>query len=243
MDYADTKQIIETTQILSDEDLQFVNSNIAEIQEHWAKKQLYRTETEMRVSVLNDTKFPTPASKYWQCVREQSGFYESLVAESFMYRRNQLKLERIERKLEKATEKGKDIRVRELQIDREELQFAQMNIRQHAKDRVRELRLWSKLMQEQVAADPTFDTENVDTHQLVSYTQRWHRQLMGLRGSNSSAAEINNLVGQYESGLRELLARGVSLPPELIRDANRVGIPGPSLVKYNVNFDLPNNAG
>ena len=40
-----------------------------ELKDTWIKKQVYRTETEMRVSVLNDAKFPTNAGKYWQCVR------------------------------------------------------------------------------------------------------------------------------------------------------------------------------
>ena len=37
----------------------------------WTKKQMFRTQTEMEFSVLNDAKYPTKAAKYWQCVREQ----------------------------------------------------------------------------------------------------------------------------------------------------------------------------
>ena len=42
-----------------------------ELANNWQKKQIFRTETEMRISVLNDAKHPTNASKYWQSVREQ----------------------------------------------------------------------------------------------------------------------------------------------------------------------------
>ena len=35
-----------------------------EIKDTWHKKQVFRTETEMRMSVLQDAKYPTKASKY-----------------------------------------------------------------------------------------------------------------------------------------------------------------------------------
>ena len=34
--------------------------------------QVFRTDTEARMSVLNDIKFPTPASKYYQSLREMN---------------------------------------------------------------------------------------------------------------------------------------------------------------------------
>ena len=40
---------------------------------------MFRTETEMQFSVLNDAKYPTKAAKYWQCVREQNVFLENLM--------------------------------------------------------------------------------------------------------------------------------------------------------------------
>jgi len=46
----------------------------------------------MRFSVLNDMKYPTPASKYWQCVREQNVYLENLMTLSFEYRRNEVKI-------------------------------------------------------------------------------------------------------------------------------------------------------
>ena len=37
-----------------------------ELRDTWTKKQIFRTETEMRFSVLNDLRYPNNASKYWQ---------------------------------------------------------------------------------------------------------------------------------------------------------------------------------
>jgi hypothetical protein len=41
-----------------------------------------------------------------------------------------------------------------------------------AKDRMRELKLWSQLKDELVKQDPNFDKENVDTHQKESLPKR-----------------------------------------------------------------------
>ena len=51
--------------ILKPNDAQEILRLKEELADNWNKKQIFRTETEMRVSVLNDGKFPTPASKYW----------------------------------------------------------------------------------------------------------------------------------------------------------------------------------
>ena len=57
--------------VLKEEDAQSIVALREELTDTWTKKQIFRTETEMRVSVLNDGKHPTQASKYWQSVREQ----------------------------------------------------------------------------------------------------------------------------------------------------------------------------
>ena len=52
-------------------------------------------------SVLNDAKYPTKAAKYWQCVREQNVFLENLMSLSFDYRRTEVKIKRLQEKLDK----------------------------------------------------------------------------------------------------------------------------------------------
>jgi len=58
-----------------------------ELIENREKAQLFRTETEMRYSVLNDGSHPTKASKYWQCVREMNAMYETLIDDDYMYKK------------------------------------------------------------------------------------------------------------------------------------------------------------
>lgn len=235
MDYQNTQEIIRQGNLISDEDFAFIESSIDLLTANWHKNQRFRTETEMRISVLNEVKFPTPAAKYWQCVREQSVFYEQLVSASFEYRRNAIKLAKKQAKLDKCEEGFKK---ELLKIDIEEMQYAQMTIEASAKDRMRELRLWDQLMREQVAADPEFDTENVNTHQHVSYLMRWHHQLKGLDRSKSSVSEVNNLIGQYASGLKLAFERGVVLPQALLTDAKALGVASPEPTVTKITYDL-----
>ena len=66
---------------------------IPELQDTWRKKQMFRTETEMRFSVLSDNKYPNAAAKYWQSVREQNTHFENLVHLSFDARKNEVEID------------------------------------------------------------------------------------------------------------------------------------------------------
>ena len=87
--------------VLKTEDAQTIIALKEELTDNWTKKQIFRTETEMRISVLNDGKHPTPASKYWQSVREQSAHFDGMMGLSFELRRNEVKRLKLERKMQK----------------------------------------------------------------------------------------------------------------------------------------------
>ena len=76
---------------------------VPELQNNWVKKQMFRTETEMRFSVLSDNKYGTNAAKYWQSVREQNTHFENLMHLSFDYRKNDVEIKKLQQqiKLEK----------------------------------------------------------------------------------------------------------------------------------------------
>ena len=88
------------TNILDEDDVKEFKKLIPELQDTWRKKQMFRTETEMRFSVLSDNKYPTKAAKYWQSVREQNTHFENLVHLSFESRKNDVKIKKLERDIE-----------------------------------------------------------------------------------------------------------------------------------------------
>ena len=69
--------------LLEPTDLKTFKGLVDELRDTWTKKQIFRTETEARVSVLQDNKHPSEAANYWHCVREQNVFLENLMSLSF----------------------------------------------------------------------------------------------------------------------------------------------------------------
>ena len=179
--------------LLDAEDVSKFRELTSELRDTWTKKQVFRTETEMRMSVLQDAKYPTKASKYWQCVREQNVFLENLMSLSFDARRNEVKLKKLKQKLE--TEKD-PIKLELLQIDIDEKTYSVANMQLVARDRMREIKLWSTLKKE--FDDGSFNTKDVNRHQLDSYAIIMKNKAETLT-SGSSQPEVFNVLGQLQS--------------------------------------------
>ena len=94
------KEELSLNNLLEEGDLSSFKGMVDELRDTWTKKQMFRTETEARFSVLQDNKYPTKAAKYWQCVREQSSYLDNLMSLSFDYRRNDAKIKWLEKKIE-----------------------------------------------------------------------------------------------------------------------------------------------
>jgi hypothetical protein len=200
----DVKDIIQKEEthlnnLLEQEDLSAFKGMVDELRDTWTKKQMFRTETEARFSVLQDNRYPTKAAKYWQCVREQSSYLDNLMALSFDYRRNEAKITWLENKIkiELNKEHMKDeYKLTKYQIDLDEARFGKASMEKVAKHRMREIKMWSKLKSE--FNDGSFNDKDVNQHQLESYGLQYHEKAKSLN-ANSSEAEIFNVMGQLNS--------------------------------------------
>ena len=179
--------------LLDPEDVKEFKAMTAELRDTWTKKQVFRTETEMRMSVLQDMKYPTKAAKYWQCVREQNVFLENLMSLSFDCRRSEAKVKWLEKKIE--TEQD-EYKLEKYKIDLDETRYGLANMQLIARDRMREIKLWSTLKKE--FDDGTFDTKDVNRHQLESYHQIMKNKAQTLT-SGSSQPEVFNVLGQLNT--------------------------------------------
>jgi len=179
--------------LLDPNDVKEFKAMTAELRDTWTKKQVFRTETEMRMSVLQDMKYPTKAAKYWQCVREQNVFLENLMTLSFDCRRKEAKIKWLEKKLK--TEKD-EYKLEKYKIDLDEEVYGLANMQLIAKDRMREIKLWSTLKKE--FDDGTFDTQDVNRHQLDSYHMIMKNKAETLT-SGSSQPEVFNVLGQLNT--------------------------------------------
>jgi hypothetical protein len=202
----DVKDIIQKEEthlnnLLEQEDLSAFKGMVDELRDTWTKKQMFRTETEARFSVLQDNRYPTKAAKYWQCVREQSSYLDNLMTLSFDYRRNEAKIKWLEGKVEKEEDEYKQTKY---QIDLDECRFAKASMEKVAKHRMREIKMWSKLKKE--FNDGSFNDKDVNQHQLESYGRQYAEKAKTLN-NNSSDTDIFNVMGQLES-LKRIRATG-----------------------------------
>jgi hypothetical protein len=187
------KEAPNLNQLLDKEDVSVFKEMTGELRDTWTKKQMFRTQTEMEFSVLNDAKYPTKAAKYWQCVREQNVFLENLMSLSFDYRRNEVKIKRLEKKLAEETD---ELKIELAQIDLDEKRYAKASMQLTARDRMREIKLWS--MYKKKYDDGSFDTKDVNTHQLHSYHLTMKNKAETLT-QGSSQPEVFNVLGQLQS--------------------------------------------
>ena len=210
--------------ILSEDEVKDFKAMKAELQDTWVKKQMFRTETEMRISVLNDLKHPTPAAKYWQAVREQNVFFEQMVFLSFDYRRNEVEIKKLQKKI---AEEKDELEKESLQIDLEQKTFDKASMELTAKDRMRELRLWSKLKDELVKEDPNFDKQNVDTHQKDSLPKRLFKTFQFFDKAKD-ADGAKNIAAQIMTAQR-------------LHKEGKLNLNGPSYTTTNTNLYILKN--
>jgi hypothetical protein len=196
------------TNILDKEDVKEFKKLIPELQDTWHKKQMFRTETEMRFSVLSDNKYPTKAAKYWQSVREQNTHFENLVHLSFDARKNEVEIKKLQRDIKKEKD---ELEVELKQIELEEKLYAKAQMELVAKHRMREVATWSKLKKE--FDDDNFDKQDVNTHQAHSYMLRLQHQKNTIT-PGTSQPEVFNVLGQLETLERVIRDKELAPPKE-----------------------------
>ena len=197
-DKKDIKELIQKEELslnnlLEQGDLSAFKGMVDELRDTWTKKQMFRTETEARFSVLQDNRYPTKAAKYWQCVREQSTYLDNLMALSFDYRRNDAKIKWLESKIEKEEDEYKSTKY---QIDLDECRFGKASMEKTARHRMREIKMWSKLKKE--FNDGSFNDKDVNQHQLESYRRMYKHKAQNIT-QTTSESEVFNIVGQLRS--------------------------------------------
>ena len=214
--------LINQAKILDEKDLTVITDLREELLENFQTSQIFRTRTEMDVSVLNNLHFPTPDSKFWQAQREQNVHFHELVMLSYEYRKNLVEIRKLKRKL--AAETDPDEREL-LEIEVDKLTFIARNQERVAKDRIREVKEWHEI-KARLLPSLEYGTQDCGKHQLVSYTKRWIQEWMAM-GPGGSPAERQNLLGQLSAGISACIAHGLirevlaAFPPQVTQKIER----------------------
>jgi hypothetical protein len=154
-----------STSILSKDDLEKLDKNMNNIQHSLKNAQIFRTDTEARISVLNDLKFPTADSKYWQSIREQKVQANELFYLNFDYKEKVIDKEEIEYNLKEEYESK--FKKKRDKIKLEKLNYELLQMELTAKDRIREVDMWSNITTE-LEPNLKYSKDNCDEHQLLS---------------------------------------------------------------------------
>jgi hypothetical protein len=205
--YGDTAlDIIGQSKILTDNDLNVIRDLKGELVDNFLHAQVFRTRTEMEVSVLNDMNFPTPDAKYWQCQREQGVHFHELVMLSYDYRKNLVEIRKLQKKLRVLPDDEFVEDERELLIiEIEKLTFIARNQEKVAKDRIREVREWHEI-KDRLIPQMVHSLEDCNEHQLVSYTRRFIYQWLAM-GESGSPGERQNLMSQMDMAVRACISK------------------------------------
>jgi len=228
---------LDKSTLLSKEDVTTLNACAPAIHHAFNHVQMYRTQTEMVVSVLNDVKFPTPDAKYWQSVREMNVFVENLIQLVFTYREKALDFEELEHTLiehpESDTPLERIARERIL-INIKKKKFEIQCIQRDAHHRIREIDEWRKI-QDGLIPNLACSCEDPDPHQKLSYAIRFlyeYKIADENRGRTEGVEAIRNLHSLVmtvmriikEEGLQDNLIKMIERDPNLVHFLQRKNI-------------------
>lgn len=221
-------EVISTTPLLSDEEKGQIIATSESMDKAFNNSQIFRTETEAIISVLNDIKHPTDASKYFQCLRELNVHQCELVGLLFEYEKKQQEIVIKQTEIDELKDdmeelilnNSKKYRIVKTQsqinikeIEMKEHMFQLKNMRRTAIGRKQELLMWDKIIKqlEPSLVEKGISTTDVNDHQLVSYTMRFIKQGINLVRSakGSSTAEVNNLMGQLITSISVIRAKNM----------------------------------
>jgi hypothetical protein len=121
---------------------------------------------------------------------------------SFDYRRAEVKLKRLKQKLAEETD---ELKKELIQIDIDEKTYAKANMELTAKDRMREIKLWSQLKKE--VDDGTFDKQNVNTRKDTLTPGSSQPEVFNVLGQLQTIERVKKERGQLEHTKREALSQ------------------------------------
>jgi hypothetical protein len=197
----------------------------------FANSQVFRTDTEARMSVLNDIKFPTPASKYYQSLREMNVHQCELANLIYDYQDKEqdieileTDIEQLEYELSKTTishlQKRTKARIKKAEIAIKKERFALTIMDRTVEGRKQEIQQWDKILKElePVLKEQGIPLDDCDAHQKISYFIRHIRQAKNANPNTMGVSEANNLIGQIitnakliqECGLTDALVGALS---------------------------------
>jgi hypothetical protein len=215
--YKEALARIESSDVLDPEEMVRLENLASELKHAVATHTMYRTPTEALTSVLNHVKHPTPASKYHQAKLEQTVMFNNLMTLSFDYREALIDLAETEEQMKSAS----SFELERLKVKRDRLTYRLSWMRNEAKERLREIEMWSQI-KTQLGAAASFDHDNKDADQLQALTLRYLQELPAAVRAGMDVGGAVNIIAQADTMLAECESRKIPLPKNLVERSKRL---------------------
>jgi len=183
------------------------------IVESFYNAQVFRTKTEMVISVLNEFRNPTPDAKFWQATRELDVMSKNLFIINFEYKKKLIELKILECKERAAIDESNEIEIlnREMiRVEIEKTKWELLEMQREAHHRIREINEWTTI-RELLAKDMMCGRVDPNDHQLLSLALRycWEYYSIIKSGSTMTGGEARNLFGLVRQAVDGLKQKGM----------------------------------
>jgi len=172
------------------------------------KLQIGRPKYLMEVSVLKDMRFPTPDSKYWQCILERNVQFQNMLSESLDFEEKIAELEEKEAEIEELQNDNNTRKERaelmKLDVQRRRVMLQLFNLKKQGEERYREIMAWTDLIN-QVKPELKYTEDNPEEHMPESFLIRMANEKHII--DQIGAADMNgamNIIGLGQSASRYL---------------------------------------
>lgn len=189
-------EIISSANIIDKKTINNLKKIQKDLERGFALRQRFRPRFLMEVSVLNDMKFPTPDSKYWQCNLERDVHFKNLVELCFTFKEKIADIHLLEAELHNLENISPQDEITAAKIEQKKVQIAHQKntlifMRKEAYERVREIMNWTDLMA-QLEPKLKYSKDNPEEHMPESYSLRFarEREAMRIAGSENAAADL-----------------------------------------------------
>lgn len=182
-------EILNKSDLVSKNDLDFLTKHQKQLEQRFVTRPIFRSRFEMEKSVLADDMHPTPDSKYFQAIGEQSVHLSELI--NLVYESQKLESDIDDLKLDiyeieeeysiiKNTEdEAGKIRLlnkkKRLNAELGQKQFSLLNQKKTAQERIREVKTWEDIIQK-LEPQLKHGKDNFELHHPERYMLRYQKR-------------------------------------------------------------------
>ena len=218
------------TDLVKEEDLGFLQEHRHDFEERFTRSSLFRSKFEMEASVLNDDEHPTPDSKYWQAIGEQSVHLRELISLSYESKKLAADNELLETEIEElesnilkweGSEDCKfDIRkwvatTKKKKVELDQNKFGIISQLKVARERMKEIRNWENIIAK-LKPQLQHGDEDWEAHHPERYYLRYQRRMQRMDAINPQDRE--QVLSSFQSFERHFkgIETGLETKPALI---------------------------